>query len=138
MKQVRPLLNGSGGMGLATKERQVMEWPLTTFPIYNAVMFGEEAMGGSWRRTQRILGKAVRSALIFICHAALACLIVLGVWAVDELIHALGKGEIMLFGRVPLSWLFQAIDAAMIGLFGIAGLIEAAKELIFDGSSNDD
>jgi hypothetical protein len=94
-------------------------------------------MGGSWGRTQQILGKAVRAAVIFSCHAALACLIVLGVWAVDELIHSLGKGEIMLFERVPLSWLFQAIDVAMIGLFGIAGLIEAAKELIFDGSSDE-
>jgi len=77
------------------------------------------------------LYRALRAAVIFICHAALACVIVVCVWVVDQLIRLLGHDStgMLLFGRVPLAYLFQTIDVVMIVLFGLAGAIEAAKEL---------
>jgi hypothetical protein len=71
------------------------------------------------------------------CHAGLACVIVVGVWVVDWLIGKLGLDSeaTLMLGRLKLKYLFQAIDVAMIVLFGIAGFVEAAKEL-FDGRDN--
>jgi hypothetical protein len=44
--------------------------------------------------------------------------------------RSLGAGkELKLFNRVPLAYLFQAIEAALICLFGGWGILEAVKEL---------
>jgi hypothetical protein len=77
-----------------------------------------------------ILHRALRAAVIFLCHAFLACVLVFGAWLVDVFIHLLsGTGEILIYGVLPLSYLFQTVDVAMIALFGAIGVIEAAKAL---------
>ena len=45
-----------------------------------------------------------------------------------------GSQEILIYGVLPLSYLFQTVDVAMIALFGAFGIIEAARAL----RSNDD
>ncbi len=51
-----------------------------------------------------------------------------GIAAVHYLILALNHGEEMLvYGRLPLSYLFQTIDLAMIGVFGYYGVLEAIR-----------
>jgi hypothetical protein len=77
-----------------------------------------------------IIQRAIRAAAIFLSHAFLACVLVFGFWLVDLFIRLLsGSQEIMIYGVLPLRYLFQTVDLAMIALFGAFGVIEAAKAL---------
>lgn len=52
-----------------------------------------------------ILRRALRAAVIFLCHAFLACVLVFGAWVVDGFIHLQsGSGEILIYGncRFPI------------------------------------
>ena len=72
--------------------------------------------------------KALRAAVILIAHALIACVLIVCTWAVDHLILTLNHGqEMMVYGRLPLSFLFQTIDMAMIGVFGFYGVLEAIR-----------
>jgi hypothetical protein len=85
-----------------------------------------------------IIHRAARAAVIFLSHAFLACILVLGTWLVDEFIRLLsGSQEILIYGVLPLSYLFQTVDVAMIGLFGAYGVIEAARALRVDDDERD-
>jgi hypothetical protein len=80
-----------------------------------------------------IIHRALRAAAIFLSHAFLACVLVFGTWIVDQFIHLLsGSQEILIYGVLPLSYLFQTVDVAMIALFGAFGVIEAARTLRSD------
>jgi hypothetical protein len=77
-----------------------------------------------------IIHRAIRAAVIFLAHAFLACVLVFGTWLVDLFIRLLsGSQEILIYGVLPLSYLFQTVDVAMIALFGAFGVIEAARAL---------
>ena len=55
-----------------------------------------------------IIHRAMRAAVIFLAHAFLACVLVFGTWLVDLFIRLLsGSKEIMIYGVLPLSYLFQ-------------------------------
>jgi hypothetical protein len=65
------------------------------------------------------------------CHFSVP--LVFGAWAVEGFIHLLGgSGEILIYGVLPISYLFQTIDLVMIALFGAVGVIQAAKALRSD------
>lgn len=108
-------------------------------PLIILILAAVFVLGGALLATRvaglpPIIRRALVAAVIFICHALLACIVVLTVVGVEALIRwaeaVFNAGEkLQLFGRVPLSWLFQAIDVAMVSLFGVSGFIEAAKEL---------
>jgi hypothetical protein len=77
-----------------------------------------------------IIHRALRAAVIFLSHAFLACVLVFGFWVVDLFIRLLsGSQEIMIYGVLPLRYLFQTVDVATIALFGAFGVIEAARAL---------
>lgn len=74
------------------------------------------------------LQKAVRAGIVLIAHAFIACVLIVCTWMVDHLILALNHGqEMLVYGHLPLSYLFQTIDLAMIAVFGFYGVIEAIK-----------
>jgi hypothetical protein len=74
------------------------------------------------------LHKAIRGAVIVVGHALIASVLVICSAAVDHLIRYLNDGqEMLVYNRLPLSYLFQTVDVAMIGVFGVFGLIEAIR-----------
>jgi hypothetical protein len=86
------------------------------------------------RPLRPLLKRTLRAAAIFICHALLACVVVACVFGVEQFIRVLGEHfepghELELFNRLPLSYLFDAIDFVLIVLFGVSGSIEAGREL---------
>jgi hypothetical protein len=86
-----------------------------------------------------IIHRALRAAVIFLSHAFLACVLVFGTWVVDLFIRLLSGGQqILIYGVLPLSYLFQTVDVAMIGLFGAYGVIEAARVLRSDENNEQD
>ncbi len=86
----------------------------------------------------RIFHRALRAAVIFLCHAFLACVLVFGAWLVDAFIHLLsGSSEILIYGVLPISYLFQTVDLVMIALFGAVGAIQAAKVLRSDDDTDE-
>jgi len=79
---------------------------------------------------RRSIEKALRAAVVLICHAFLACGLVVLVWGIGALIRALNGGhDILIWGRLPLEYLFQAIDVGLICLFGGYGLHDAFEVL---------
>ena len=92
--------------------------------------------------------RALRAAAVFVCHAVVTCVVIASVVGASAFLHWLGwietgakpppGHETMLFGRVPLAYLFHAIDVALIALFGGWGIYEAARELFGRDDDNDD
>jgi hypothetical protein len=80
-----------------------------------------------------IIGKAVNAAVVLICHFMLAALLVLTGHGIEWLVDYTGgpsppdalRRAKLIFDLIPLRYLFQAIDVAMIALFGYMGLREA-------------
>jgi Na+-driven multidrug efflux pump len=74
------------------------------------------------------LMKALRAAVVVVGHAFIAAVLVGCASAVDHLILYLNDGhEMMVYNRLPLSYLFQTVDVALIGVFGIFGVLEAIE-----------
>ena len=67
---------------------------------------------------------------MIICHLGLLGLLLISFHTIEFLIEWLEGGhDVLLFGIFPLRYLFQAVDTAMIGLFGFMGLKEAYEVL---------
>jgi hypothetical protein len=61
---------------------------------------------------------------------ALAALLLTGIWALERFTKWLYGEEVpLLFGILPLSWMFDAADLGVIALFVFWGLVEANREL---------
>jgi hypothetical protein len=76
------------------------------------------------------LTKALRAAIIVVGHALIAALLVVSASGVEHLIRYLNDGhDIFIYGRLPMSYLFQTVDVAMIGVFGVFGVIEAIRTM---------
>jgi hypothetical protein len=69
--------------------------------------------------------KALRAAVFFIAHACLAVVIIGLVAVVKAVVSWLGDPK--LFGLVPLSWVFDAMDATALVVFIPFGVIEAIR-----------
>lgn len=68
-------------------------------------------MGDNW---ELLLGP-LRAVAIVIGHFVVLAVLVFGFWCMDELITALwGQDEPMVWGRMPLKYLFQGVDVALI------------------------
>ena len=63
--------------------------------------------------------KALRASLFFACHTAIAAVILICIWALSRLFPKLwGPDDPLLFDRVPLRYLFDALDLSVIVVFG--------------------
>jgi hypothetical protein len=69
---------------------------------------------------------AFRAAVIFVCHMALAALIIICIWAFWRLFHFLwGAEDPRLFDVFPLRYLFDAADAGVVLVFAWYGVTSA-------------
>ena len=76
------------------------------------------------------LAKTVRAAVVFVVHVALGMVIVTGIWASELYFGFLwGAHPPLFFGRVPLKWLFDAADIAVMLIFIFWGAFEANQKL---------
>ena len=72
--------------------------------------------------------KAVRAGVVVVLHSVIATVLVLCAAVVEGAIHLVNDGrDPLLFGVLHFSYLFQAIDVGMLGVFGFYGLKEAAR-----------
>ena len=78
----------------------------------------------------RPLITAVRAGAFMLAHALTACVIIVTLTIVSALLKLVGEPK--LFGRFPLSYVFDGIDVIMLVAFGAFGIIDAIK--VFRGS----
>ncbi len=79
---------------------------------------------------KEIISKAANAFIVLVCHFVLASTLIISFHFLEKLIQYLGGDDVeMVFGLFPLRYLFQAIDVAMIGLFGFMGIKEAYEVL---------
>ena len=58
----------------------------------------------------------------------IAAVLIVCASGVGRLIHYMNDGhDPMVYGRLPLSYLFQTVEVALIGAFGYYGLLEAVR-----------
>ena len=76
------------------------------------------------------LRRAFRAGISLIGHL-IASLILIGCfWVVEQAIRRLWQdGEPLLYGRVPLKYLFHTLDVAVFAVFIVWGVIEAHRNL---------
>jgi hypothetical protein len=79
-----------------------------------------------WAPLQRV-GRAV---IAFLGHLLLIAIFLVGVWLVEQLVHKLwGDTEPLIWGRVPLRWLFDTADVLLFAVFTTWGAIDAHRKL---------
>jgi hypothetical protein len=79
-----------------------------------------------WAPPQR----AFRAAVAFVGHLILGLVLVTGTWIMEQFFHWLwGEKEPLLYGRIPLKWLFDTVDMAILGVFIVWGAVEAHRKL---------
>src|SRR5579875_2762768 len=67
--------------------------------------------------------QVVRAGIFFITHALLAALAIALLTLISGLLRWMGSPE--LFGRVPVSYIFDAMDLMILVVFGVFGTMEA-------------
>jgi hypothetical protein len=83
-------------------------------------------MGGgvSWEPMLR----AVAAATFLLVHTVIATTFIVCMYGFESLIKYLwGVHEPLLFGRMPLAYVFDAIDLGVLGVFGYRGVLAAYK-----------
>ena len=73
--------------------------------------------------------KAFRAAVAFFTHAILAVVLIACILLVERALNLSEIGNHLLVGAVPVGYLFDLIDAAVIIVCGIFGIIDVAREL---------
>lgn len=80
----------------------------------------------SWKTPIRDAGQ---TAIHIVCHLALAALILVGIWALERLTSLLWSETPLLFGTLPLKYVFHGMDLAVLVVFGFYGTIAIARAL---------
>jgi hypothetical protein len=77
-----------------------------------------------------LIKRTIKAGFALALHTVLIGGSIVIVYGIEQLIHQLWTDtDPQLFDRVPLRWLFQAIDSAMIVVFGFCGVTEAYRIL---------
>jgi hypothetical protein len=78
----------------------------------------------SWKPISR----AIAAAIFLIIHTTLAALFIICMYAVEMLIRSLwGVDNPLMFGILPLAYIFHAIDLGVLIVFGYRGILAANK-----------
>lgn len=77
------------------------------------------AAASEWRES---LGRARHALIEWLSHLIVVAGLLLGFHAIEALLHFLGQDNRLLFGRLPLTYLFDAGDAALVVGFLIYGV----------------
>lgn len=79
-----------------------------------------------WRPIQRVSF----AASVLICHAALAGIFLLIIWSLERFIYLLWDGrERLLLDLVPLRYMFDSMDFAVLMIFAYFGLWDVVEAL---------
>lgn len=71
---------------------------------------------------------SAKAAVYLLCHVAIAALILIGIWLLEQLISLLWKSNNpLLFDLLPLKWFFHALDVGVLLVFGFYGIVSVAK-----------
>lgn len=74
------------------------------------------------------ISRALAAATFLLVHTALAALFIVCTFVFESLIRYLwGSGEPLLFGRLPLAYIFHAIDLGVLCVFGYRGILAANR-----------
>ena len=77
---------------------------------------------------KKTLERALKAVVVVISHVIIAVVMILGIALVDRLIRLLtGGGEMLVFGHLPLSYLFQAGDVVLVVVFTVYGVTEPIR-----------
>jgi|HubBroStandDraft_5_1064220.scaffolds.fasta_scaffold388605_1 hypothetical protein len=91
-------------------------------------MLGEGDAWGAWLGP---LKWPVRAMIVLFGHVVLTALLITAIWGLERYTHWLyGENLPRLYGKVPLEWAFDTMDAGVLLLFIVWGLVEAGRELI--------
>jgi hypothetical protein len=72
--------------------------------------------------------QAGAAATFLFAHTLIMTLFIVCIYGIEELIKFLwGVNEPVLFGFLPLAYVFQAIDLGVIAVFGYRGILAAYK-----------
>ena len=76
------------------------------------------------------IGKTLNAALLLVCHFGLATILIVGFHFIEVVVKFIGSnGGDLVFGLLPLGYIFQAVDVAMIVLVAATGLLDTYKAL---------
>ncbi len=65
----------------------------------------------------------------FVTHAGIAIILIALMYLVEDALDITKQGKRMLLDVLPLRYLFDLIDAGLVGVFGVWGLIDVNREL---------
>jgi hypothetical protein len=80
--------------------------------------------------------RAIRAAVALISHTGLVALVLFAIKALEVLTHDLwGVEQPVLFGKLPLQFIFDTMDGSVLTVFGYYGVSEAIRAFQdrFDG-----
>ena len=81
---------------------------------------------GAWGDVWKPIRKAFRAVVVLLGHLILVVSwFLLFVFFEQYISYLTGGHEILLFDRIPLKYLFHAIDVGILAVFGFWGLYEA-------------
>lgn len=134
MHHVLLRLDGSasfpGKVPLAEEMRKSMPDEAATSPVAPAVHIRNEHNLISSSVTKKLrwhpATRTLAAATFVIAHTAITALFIICMYGIEELIKHLWASEApLLFGIVPLSYVFHAIDLGVLGAFGYRGILSA-------------
>jgi len=74
--------------------------------------------------------RAGNAGIAVVIHTCLIAVSIFAVYSIEKLLHFLWpESSLLLFGRVPLEWLTQAIDCVFFVLFGMMAAFDAFRIL---------
>jgi hypothetical protein len=76
-----------------------------------------------------VFPRALRGAVAFMTHAVLAVVIIACVLVVEKVLSVTAVGDHLIVDVVPMRYLFDLIDVAVIGVFGFYGVRDLIREL---------
>jgi hypothetical protein len=76
--------------------------------------------------------QAYRAAVVVLTHIFILLIVILGVTVLDYAVAYAssfsGRGDaLLIYGVVPLKWLFQTIDVALIITFGVVAVMDVIR-----------
>jgi hypothetical protein len=81
-------------------------------------------------RFQEEFIEAIYALWLFFCHLLVAAGVLVGVWAVDNVIRMLWPGaEPTMFGKIPLRMIVETADGGILIVFFSLGLFRAANSI---------
>jgi hypothetical protein len=76
------------------------------------------------------LQRPLRAAIAFLGHLFLGSLVLIGIWLTEMLFELLWHGhEPTFFGWLPVRWIFDGSDLAVMLVFGFWGIVEANDQM---------